>query len=57
MIRIFSGMSCFYVGVTGLTNNDVLINFLSLSLFFILTQISIIFSYNTDFAQKLISTI
>ena len=28
MIRIFSGMSCFYVGVTaGLTNNDVLINF------------------------------
>ena len=27
MIRIFSGMSCFYVGVTGLTNNDVFINF------------------------------
>ena len=27
MIRIFSGMSCFYVGVTGLTNSDVLINF------------------------------
>ena len=27
MIRIFSGMSYFYVGVTGLTNNDVLINF------------------------------
>ena len=27
MIRIFSGMSCFYVGVTGLTNDDVLINF------------------------------
>ena len=27
MIRIFSGMGCFYVGVTGLTNNDVLINF------------------------------